>query len=280
MTKSFPLKIFNATRFIGVIERGGSTMPWKVYLQEEDGIARPYVVKVFRKTHIEQMQSTGKEIIGNLIANELGLYVPDMALANFDDNFINYVLDDQQRKRLMDSDEELKFACRLQDGMAVYSQALHKKYLKSWDFANVFAFDCLAHNLDRGKRHDKPNILVEDDNFLLIDHEQTFPFINYGNGNYYKEIMDKMNDNVLIYKYQQHVFYPILRDMRNHDKRQLFDEFELLLSSINIERVKRVIKEINQLNIFIGDNDIFIEYLCLLKKNPKLLTETLLSYIL
>lgn len=279
-TKRVPLKIYNATRFNGVIEKGGSTRPWKVHLVEEDGVARPYVVKIFTKKHIEQIQSTGKEIIGNLVASEMGLYVPDMALANFDRNFTEFVLNDEQRDRLNDSDDALKFACRLQEGMPVYSHALHKKYLKSWDFANVFAFDCFVHNLDRGKRVDKPNILVEDDNFLLIDHEQTFPFINFGNGAYYHAIMDKMEANELIYKYQQHVFYPIIKDMRQSDKKHLFDEFELLLRNLNIEKIEKTVDEIHYLNILIGEKDVFIEYLCTLKKNPKMFTETLLSYIL
>ncbi len=247
---------------------------------EEDGVARPYVVKIFPQKHIEQIQSTGKEIIGNVLADELGLYVPEMALARFDADFIQYVLDDNQREKLSKSDDCLKFACRLQDGMPVYTQSLGKKYLKSWDFANVFAFDCLAHNLDRGKRVDKPNILVEDDNFLLIDHEQILPFVNFGSEGYYKEIMTAFDNKELKYKYQQHLFYSILKDMRRSDKKNVFDEFELMLRDLNIDKIKDVIKEINHLNIEVGDNDILIEYLCTLKKKSKQFTETLLSHIL
>jgi hypothetical protein len=252
-------------------------MPWTVTLLDS-GMAIPYVVKLFSPKTIEEQHATGKEVLGNFLAAEFGLYVPDMALVEFDDLFVDFVLDDEQRAILARKDKGLKFASKLHEGMLLYSASLHKKYFKDWDFANIFAFDCLCYNLDRGRRTDKPNILVEDDNFLLIDHEQTFPFIDNLDG-LYKQIIKGIEEERLDYQYQNHVFYSILKDMRTNDKKQIFDEFEMLLSNLDVNKIRNLIAALGELNIFVGDSQRLIEYLYTLKSNSKRFCNILLSCI-
>ncbi len=183
------MRILKPIRFSGVITKGGSTRPWKVILVE-DGKEIAYVVKLFTPQTIEQQHATGKEAFGNFLGRELGLHVPDSALVKFTKPFVEFVLDTEQREQLSHYDTGLKFASKLQDSMAIYTSSLHRKFLKEWDFANIYAFDCLCYNSDRGRRSDKSNILVEDNNFLLIDHEQTFPFIDNIDGHYRKILQD------------------------------------------------------------------------------------------
>jgi hypothetical protein len=271
------LKILKPIRFNGIIEKGGSTRPWKVVLLD-GGKAVPYVVKMFSPRTIEQQHATGKEVFGNRLAAEFGLYVPDMALTEFDDQFIEFVLDEEHRTILAKVHTGLKYASKLQDGMVIYSQTLHKRFLKEWDFANVFAFDCLCFNLDRGRREDKPNILVEDDNFLLIDHEQIFPFID-NIDNFYRQIVEAFDKDELVYNYQSHVFYPVLKDLRTDDKKHLFDEFEMMLTNLDVNKMNGLVQNLGALNILVGNSQRLIEYLYLLKTNAKKFTGILLSCI-
>jgi hypothetical protein len=271
----FTLKLLQPTHFNGYIESGGSTMPWKVLLLDEE-VQIEYIVKMFSEKATEQQHPVTKEVIGSLLATELGLFTPDIALVNFDEFFVDNVLDDKAREILTRKHSGLKFASRYQDGMSIFSPAKHKRHLRMYDLANIFAFDCLIYNIDRGRRPDKPNLLVEDDNYLLIDHEQCFPFID-NEPAFYDLIMRKFGNSELDYLYQQHLLYPIIKSYNFKSRDGIFSEFEEYLTKLNVNKIRDTILDLHELNISTGQHDRLIDYLCYAKDNAHNFCRILLS---
>ena len=272
------MKILSPIHFNGHIETGGSTMPLKVLLLD-DGIQVEYIVKLFSEKTTEQINPVAKEIIGSVLANEFGLFTPDFALTNFDDFFIENILSQRERDILARKHSGWKFASKYQDGMSIFSPAKHKRLLSIYDIANIFAFDCLIYNIDRGRRSDKPNLLVEDDNYLLIDHELTLPFIDNEVG-MFNMIMAKFRESKLDYNCQSHLLYSIIKSYPVKIKQDIFSEFEDTLSKLNINKIRTTIADLGELNIYAGYADRLIEYLRYLKENAHSFCQILFSCII
>lgn len=271
------MKILTPIEFNGYVEQGGSTMPWRMRLLD-NGIQNEYIVKLFSEKNINQQHAVAKEIIGSYLAKQFGLFTPDFALVHFDAFFIESILSEKERVALLNKHGGLKFASKYQEGMAIFSPAKHKRFLNIFDIANIFTFDCLIYNLDRGFRPDKPNLLVEDDNYLLIDHELCLPFIDNEEG-LYNIIMDKFSNSQLDYPYARHLLFPILKSYHHKDKEEIFVEFEDYLRNLNINRVQELLSQMNELNISTGHELRLIKYLRYLKDNSHLFCQILLKCI-
>jgi hypothetical protein len=102
--------------------------------------------------------------------------VPQAALVVIEDEFW-MTLDAATKNELAQKDDRIKFGSFQMTGMTIFNN-LSSLSLKGYDIGTVFAFDYLIWNLDRGGFGNKPNILVNDDGFLLIDHELILPFVN------------------------------------------------------------------------------------------------------
>ncbi len=250
-------------------------MPWMVLLLE-DGVPMVYILKLFSEKTTLQQHPVAKEVLGSVLAREFGLFSPDYALVELDDAFINTFLDAKQQSILATKHNGLKFASRYQEGMPIFSPAKHKKFLRPYDIANIFAFDCLIYNIDRGRRADKPNLLVEDDNYLLIDHELCLPFIDNEAG-LYNMIMEKFNRSELDYSYKNHLLYKTIKSYRNKYKEDIFSEFEDNLRRLNINIIRETIAELIELNISVGNHQRIIDYLCYLKDNAHSFCQILIS---
>ena len=208
-----------------------------------------------------------KEIYGNTLARSFGLPVPQIALADFTPDFIG-ILNSREKDYLSGKHSGVKFSSELADGMVTVSSALYRNYLNEYDVANVFAFDCLIYNVDRGGFRDKPNLLVDDESFLLIDHELSFPFADNEDGLFRKIMQDFRNDRTP-YMYQKHLFYSFLKNMRKRSKIHAFEEFHEYLSTLKVQEFELVINELDRLNISIGHYDRIIEYLYTMKSNAE-----------
>ena len=260
------MNLFRPVRFDGYMQFGGSTKPWKVLLMDHAGNVEPYVVKLFSTKNIEQQHAVAKEIYGSLLARHFSLPTPDYALVNFDAEFFQLALEDEQRHILAQKDGGLKFASRLADSMTIVSPVLYKKYLKEYEIASVFAFDTLVYNLDRGGMRNKPNLLVDDENFFLIDHEQIFPFAD-NVPDFYQNILERFEKDEIGSPYQHHLFYPLLKDFRTKDKVHLFDEFEEYLRNLQLNELQLAINELHELGVSVGHYDRIISYLRHFSKN-------------
>ena len=271
------MNLLRPVRFAGYIEDGGSTKPWIVLLSGQEENSEPYVVKLFTPRNIEQQHAVAKEVYGNVLAKEFSLPTPDFALVNFDTTFVT-LLGDEQKKILRAKDAGIKYASRLAESMSIVSPILYRNYLKEYEIANVFAFDNLIFNLDRGGMRDKPNLLVDDEDFLLIDHEQIFPFAD-NTPEYYEQIMARFDNGELMYPYSRHLFYQILKELRTRDKNHLFDEFEEYLRKLKLDFLVLKINELVKYGVSVGHYQRIIDYLCKLSQNPHKFCNILLSYI-
>lgn len=271
------MDILTATKFYGFMDKGGSTKPWNVALRNFNGEEFPYIVKPFKRSVNQQQAATAKEFYGNLLAKEFDLSVPDCAIADFSEQFIKDALGKNEKKILKSKDPALKFASRYIEGAPIFSPLLHKHILKDYDFAKVYAFDFLCYNLDRGGFRKKNNILIDDDNFLLIDHEQTFPFIDQDSA--FLKVLENLKNETTYYQYQMHVFFPYLKQLKTKTKKTVFDEFDEYLNRLNYSTISNAGKQLNSLGINIGKLNFLIDYLGILKQNRKAFCNVLIKSI-
>lgn len=273
-----PLPILFPARFVGLMKGGGSTRPWQMVLADGDGNERNYVVKIFRKKTLEDQHAIAKEVIGNTLARQFGLGVPDAALVYFHSTFGTDHLEVPQQEQLARSESEYHFACSLEEGYSLASEVLTKQYLKDYEMGTLFAFDYMVYNLDRGGQRQKPNLLLNDESFLLIDHEQIFPFAD-NIAQFFLNLMDKLKRGEGDYPCQHHLHFQLLKSYQKSVKEHLFDEFIEYLSFFSPDEIIANEKQLRKLNLSTGHFDRIVAYLRWLSKNPAVFKRILIQSI-
>lgn len=109
------LPVYQAISFQGVLEKGARTKPWLALVMTDHGIER-YVVKLFETKLIDEKDSVANEVLGNVLAREFNLPVPEAAFIQFGPSFIATIGDPALRALLGERDSRLKFGCKLMDG--------------------------------------------------------------------------------------------------------------------------------------------------------------------
>jgi hypothetical protein len=216
------LPIYEAVGFERVM-LGGTTRPWLVNVLE-NGKPVPYVVKLYTEKYNEENCSVLKEAICSYLASEFEIEVPEPALINFSQNFLD-TLPTEQREELARKDQRIKFGCRLIDaGYENFSPQLSSGYLKDYDIGTIYAFDNLILNHDR--RTEKPNLFFRDGRVVLIDHEHTFTLANGA-------------ADALLAKRQWpailntgHLFFQYLVKLDVKAKEEVFDSFQSYLETM------------------------------------------------
>ena len=257
---------------------GGSTKPWRVIAIEEDSFVEiPYVVKVFSSKHIQQGHNIGKEFIGNMLAGQFDLNAPEAGIINLHDESFVSTLPDDPSSILATKYEGLTFASKLIDG-SIMNEHLRSSAYNIHDSATLFAFDCLIHNTDRGGYHDKPNLLVNDNGLILIDHELTFNFIDSTDQKAFDKALNHLEGNVWPGFYQKHFFYNHLKAYKG-SKKALFDTFEESLRMLDIVKVQNFINDLSKMGVELGESNLVIDYLRTLKQNAHKFRSILLGLI-
>ena len=256
-------------RFEGYMQSGGSTRPWRVVAvhdnaEEWEEVA--YVVKTFTINNVEQAHSVGKEFICNALAGQFDLDAPEACMINLNDEDFKSTLDEGPLKVLASKFKGITYASRLLSNASIINEDVRGNSFDIDDCATLFAFDCLIINLDRGGHRNKPNLLVDDEGFFLIDHELTFPFLDAPNTNGLDIIFKNFNENTWLHFYEKHLFYTRLKTYRG-TKRNLFDTFEESLRTLNINYIQQVINDLGNNNISLGNSELLIKYLSSLKQN-------------
>jgi hypothetical protein len=261
------------------MQSGGSTKPWRVVAIPENvelPEELPYVVKLFTENNIKQGHSIAKEFICNYLAGQFDFDVPEACLINLhDENFVA-TLDEPILKNLLSKHQGVTYSSQLSNATLVNEQL--KGTFSMQNCASLFAFDCLIFNVDRGGHHNKPNLLTDDDGFILIDHELTFNFIDDEDANAYAKVLDHFNENTWPNVYQNHLFFNLLKSYRG-SKKNLFDTFEESLRVLNINDVQSHIDELENNDIAVGASDLLISYLRHLKQNSNKFRNILLGLI-
>lgn len=222
---------FKVLQLINIIEvlPGGTTKPLLVNAMDKNGLKSQYVVKVFTKRQIAQNYATAKEIIGCAIAQEFDLPVSEFGIINFSNIFLK---DFYTPKEIKEVDSGFKFCCKYNPIGPIFKDIMTSAFLKRYDFENVFAFDNLLLNVDRGGQRKKANLLVSNDTFLLIDHELILHFVD--NHLVDTNSIDAQQLFNSFKQYEKHIFHVPLKRHKSKNKGVLFDEFIELLRVLNL----------------------------------------------
>ncbi len=222
------LPVYKAISFSSIIKKGGRTEPWVMLVKADESI-RPYVVKIFESDLIETRDSVTNEVLGNILAKEFNLPVPNAALIEFDENFISTIRNLSLLDLLDQRDSRLKFGSELLEGYINFDPSAFSlnDVRKIIDIDSVYAFDNLIRNADR-KFKLKPNILIRSDKAFLIDHELGFERIG-------EEAINGMKEWNWDRKFcNYHIFEKHLKESPYKIKNEYFNEFEEYLKYLNI----------------------------------------------
>lgn len=259
------LKLISIHDFID----GGSSRPLLITAMTEDRKAKQYVLKLFKSDWVEQNYSVAKEIFISELAKEFSLIAPDYAVIKIEDEQLEGFF---TKEEIRNFDKGYKFCSEF---MGQYTPLINPlvslSFIKEYDLENLFCFDSLVINVDRGGFRNKPNLLINDGEIVLIDHEQSLPFINNGNEdpNYFNYIRN--------FQYNMHIATKHLQSLRN--KSSLFAEFFESLKVLNVEKFNNLFDKMDALDIKYGNRDKIFAYLNWAKINRGFLNTHLFSVI-
>jgi len=270
------------TRYNGPVEQGGSTKPWKVSAiidsEFDNPTEQPYIVKLFSPSIVEQHPCIAKEFICNALATEFDLFVPDPGIINLNTPDFLKTLNKKDIGILNQRFKGETFASKLLDGPLV-SKSLKDSPSNIEDKAMIYAFDSFILNIDRWGIHEKPNLIIRDERFMLIDHELSLSFMDQNNRRTLDLILNGINVNRPIFPYKNHLFFNSLK-MYPDNKAHLFHTFQEYLMNLNINAIRILIDELESNHINSGFAYLLFEYLSEIKGLSGKFCETLLNTIL
>jgi len=239
------LKLIHIDGFID----GGSSKPLLITAVDSNGKVNQYVMKLFKTNYVEQNYSVAKEILICELAKEFNLTVPNYALIDINHELLSKYFGPEELDKL---DKNYKFCSEFNGQFVIFNPLVSLQFIKTYNIANLFAFDNVIINTDRGGFRNKPNLLVNDEEILLIDHEQTLPFINnsYSDPNYFTYLQN--------YPHQRHLVINHLRSMRL--KNGVFDEFLEMLKHLNIEKFIHIFDQLDSLNVNYGNRENYLSF--------------------
>ena len=261
------INVLTATEFRGIVPKGGSTKPWIVEAYDTAGNTDLYVVKMFTPKQIRQQNAVAKEVFGNVLARSFNLPVPDFALVRFEQAFLE-TLSSEHREIEQNSHRGLRFGSRFASGYIIFDDALSAAHLDLATMGSVYAFDNLVRNLDRGGFRKKPNLLIRDGDFLLIDHEQIFPFAD--DPDHYNDApIRDFQAGKWAYPYQEHLFYKYLQGTSQSQKEILFRNFMEQLRVLDLFLLEELAQYLTENHQPVGNLELILDYLTAVKRAPE-----------
>lgn len=252
------LPVYKAISFDKIIKKGGRTLPWSVLVDTPQGI-KPYVVKMFTAELVEKRNSVCNEVLGNVLAREFDLRVPNAALIEMEVDFEMTIKTDEAQEQYDLADERIKFGTELIEGNYLFNMAFTKRQAsKMIELDTLFAFDNMIRNRDRNSG--KPNLLVKGDSAFLIDHELGFEID-------VKTLEDYLNGTWEEAFYRYHIFYNYLKKSRKSQKVGYFEEFHEYLRTLNINMLNNYFQQLHKHGYNISFQPILNSYLYELKQN-------------
>lgn len=233
---------------------GGRNKPWLLTVKTEQGIDL-YVTKFFVPRDIDQQNAMAREIYTGALAKEMDLNTPDFALISIDEAFKD-TLPKKQKEQLQRKHTKFGFGSKFIPGEHTYSPALLTKELADYDIATIFAFDVLVLNTDR--RKNKPNILLEKDQYYLIDHEHTFALPQEGL---------ESRQRISLYQFRNHIFHTVLNRKVRYGHDPEFVTFRELFHRLNIDILDTYAKELQMRGYETDDCVVIKRYLQELKRD-------------
>jgi len=265
--------VIEELKFVGIRERlkGGSTKPIVIWAENESNNIDPYVLKLYKDDYVTNYFTIAKEVIISELAGHFNLPVPKYGLINVNHQLLEKEYNDDYLDKI---NIGYKFCSYYHEGTLLFNSSLNNRFLKNYDVENVFGFDNLVLNIDRGGFRNKPNLLITDDDFLLIDHEQTLQF--YDIRSIGKEIDFKSKFNS--YYYNNHIFLNSLKKLKS--KSFLFDEFHENLKTLNLNFLDDLYKDLEKFNVDCGEKSTIFAYLNWCKQNRDYIQKSLKDRVL
>jgi hypothetical protein len=191
-----------------------------------------YVVKVFTQKQIIQNNSTIKELVFNVLSQEIEMiFVPIPALVYVSEDIINELIKEHHYK---DIKEGWFFASLLIEDISTID--IEQVPIEIQEI--VFAWDILLMNYDR--REEKHNCFIKDSDIYLIDHELSLKIDNdfefYTKNNYWEGIAKGNN-----LEGRCHIFYKSLKN-NSHVNFNTFSESFKVLSFKKLEHTKKILE--------------------------------------
>lgn len=244
-----------------------SNYPLEVWALDGAGQKSRYYAKPFRKSPVNHFP-TAKEIISCEMALLLDLPVPRYDIISIDNSILaKHYAENEVRKFYTG----YRFCSKRLEQYTIYSPNLITGFLRDHEVAGIFAFDVIMQNSDRGGFLGKPNLLINDDSLVMIDHELTLSFIND------KPTPPNYENNIRIFPYYYHVLLNHVKSIRV--KNHIFDEFLENLRLLNIDSLNTVFDEMDKYNIEYGDRLDYFLYFDWCKKNISVIKTYLLGMI-
>lgn len=238
---------------------GGSTKPLLIDARNSKGEISKYVVKFFGAKMSTENFSLAKEIIVNRMAEEFGLNVPSFGVIKIDHSLL---VDHYSEEHLQNLDKNYAFCSSFMSQHVLADSSFSVKFAKDYNFPILYAFDSLILNIDRGGPRNKPNLLVNDKDFCLIDHELTLPFIN---GFDSEEKPGQYFITLANFEYQKHIAYKVLRKSSRSKIENLFDEFEEYMRLFDNRKINAIFSSLNSLGIPYGSKASYDDFFNLFK---------------
>jgi len=193
MPEILPIRKIRAKQF-DKEELGGVNLPLRV-LGEDEG---SYVVKLIASERLSN-EAFFRELAASRLATALGMKTPEPVEVDITPEFAELYLGKTFYQKLSNSIGS-NFGTKVVQGTDVQVSLLPGlKHLRQ-NMEKVFGFDAIADNSDRNAL--KPNCILKDDDFWVIDHEITFAFVLL--------LFPPNPLNPIVDSLRQHIFYPCL----------------------------------------------------------------------
>ena len=164
------LELATAVTYYEVIEQKvGATEP-VLMAADSKGELHDLYAKLSDKSQYG-VKSLITEALAACLATDLGICVPQPFIVDITQPFIDSIPCTATKQRFDKSCKKAFGSKVVRSRLVAKNEALDVKNLQA--AANIFAFDCLIDNFDRGG--DKINCLTDEANFIAIDHEKAFP---------------------------------------------------------------------------------------------------------
>lgn len=217
---------YQARKLLKIIDaKHGHTEPWVILCESNEGL-ETFVVKVFTEEHLLEKPRVHGEFCGTWMAGEFELLTPEVAWIRFDQDFIQ-TLPPELEQKLDFHDDRLKFGSKVLNSFQHFPPGIkNSQFEKYLPVDRLFAFDIFIRNADRGSH--KPNLLLKpNENAFLIDHEYA---LEIGSST-----ISDIENSILPGRFSStHIAYPVLVSGSANLKQHYFEEFEIYLSSLNL----------------------------------------------
>lgn len=267
------IEVLEYTDIVKIMDNG-SSYPLLITALNGNDDEIPYVMKTYKTLNVEQNFTIAKDILISELAKEFDLKTPEYGIIDINNQELSDIYNDIELS-IDEINEGYKFCTKLEEGaITTNSDIMSKRKLEQYHIENIFAFDNLIMNSDRGGFRGKPNLLINDEDILLIDHEQTLPFINNFDNN-----QNNFFSTFTPFDCSRHIFYNELKKTSNKDKIYLFNEFCENLRVLNVQKFVSLFKIFDKFNIIYGDKDRIFAYLNWAKKNYNWINELLIKRV-